>query len=171
MPAPPVFDVAAAHAFFKAAHAEQVDKQGRDYYLHHLVPIAASVEHLGDIAVIAALGHDYIEDIHKGDIEAGVAALRAVGCPEEAIAAIVSVTRMPGETYADLITRSCAHPIGVHIKLADNAHNIASNPALALVDPKKAESLLLKRYIPARDRLIRAALLHELGLYPTEGVA
>jgi hypothetical protein len=166
----PLFDVAAAHAFFKAAHAGQVDKQGRDYYEHHLVPIATMVEHLGDIAVIAALGHDYIEDIHKGNIDAGATALRAVGCPEEAIDAIVSVTRMPGETYDGLITRSCANRLGCEIKLRDNKHNIASNPALAAIDPKRAESLLIKRYLPARDRLIRAQLLHELGLYPVDGV-
>lgn len=163
MSAPPM-TVADAHAFFKAAHGGQTDQQGRDYYTAHLAPIAASVEHLGDIAVIAALGHDYIEDVHEGDLDAGVAALRTEGCPEDAIAAIVSVTRLPGETYSDLITRSCADPLGVHIKLADNAHNIASNPSLALRDEQKAHSLLTRRYLPARDRLIEARTRHALGL-------
>lgn len=158
--------VAEAHVFFKAAHAGQVDKQGRDYYQFHLIPIAEQVEHLGDIAVIAALGHDYIEDVHGGDIEAGTAALRAAACPERATTAIVSVTRMPGETYDDLITRSCTDPLGCEIKLADNGHNIASNPALAATDPKRAHSLLTKRYLPARDRLIEARTLHRLGLFP-----
>lgn len=166
MTARPAMTVADAHAFFKAAHAGQVDAQGRDYYEFHLVPIAKSVEHLGDLAVIAALGHDYIEDIHDGDIDAGVTALRAAGCPERSIAAIVSVTRKPGETYGDLIARSCADELGCEIKLADNAHNIASNPALALIDAKKARSLLTKRYLPARDRLIEARTLHRRGLYP-----
>jgi (p)ppGpp synthase/HD superfamily hydrolase len=162
----PTMTVADAHAFFKAAHAGQVDKQDRDYYEFHLVPIAKEVEHLGDVAVIAALGHDYIEDIHKGDIAAGVAALRAVACPEKAITAIVSVTRMPGETYYELITRSCADELGCEIKLADNGHNIGSSTGLAATDPKKAHSLLTKRYLPARDRLIEARTLHRLGLYP-----
>lgn len=166
IPAPVTMTVTDAHAFFKAAHAGQVDAQGRDYYEFHLVPIAKSVEHLGDIAVIAALGHDYIEDVHKGDIAAGVAALRAAGCPEEAITAIVSVTRMPGEAYVDLITRSCVDPLGCEIKLADNGHNIASAPGLALTDPKKAHSLLTKRYLPARDRLVEARTLHRLGIDP-----
>lgn len=157
--------VEAAHVFFKAAHAGQTDKQGRDYYRHHLVPIANEVTHLGDMGVIAALGHDYIEDIHEGDIVAGVAALRAVGCPEEAIDAIVSVTRIPGEPYVDLITRSCANRLGCEIKLVDNKHNIRSNPALALIDLKQAQSLLDTRYLPARDRLIEARTLHRLGLY------
>ena len=164
MSAAPHLTVAAAHAFFKAAHAGQTDKQGRDYYQHHLVPIAQSVEHLGDEAVIAALGHDYIEDVHEGDINAGVHALRAAHAPERSITAIVSVTRIPGEPYDNLITRSCADPLGVHIKLADNQHNILSNPGLALVDPKKAHRLLAQRYLPARDRLIEARTLHSVRL-------
>lgn len=160
--------VAQAHAFFKAAHAGQVDKQGRDYYEYHLVPVAASVAHLGDEAVIAALGHDYIEDVHDGDLDAGVTALQAEGTPQRSIDAIVSVTRLPGESYPDLITRSCADPLGVHIKLADNAINIESSPGLAVTDPQKAHSLLVKRYLPARDRLIEARLKHTLGLSPAE---
>lgn len=166
MAAPVPMTVADAHAFFKAAHAGQVDKQDRDYYTGHLVPIAEKVAHLGDLAVIAALGHDYIEDVHHGVVGAGIAALAAAGCPDPAIIAIVSVTRMPGESYADLIGRSCADPIGVEIKLADNAHNIESNPGLAATDPEKAKSLLVGRYLPARDRLVEAATLHRLGLYP-----
>lgn len=155
-----------AHEFFRAAHAGQKDKQGRDYYRHHLVPIADEVGGLGDVAVIAALGHDYIEDVHDGDIKAGALALHDARVPDEAISAIVSVTRIPGESYEDLITRSCAHRLGCEIKLADNQHNIVSNPALALIDLKKAVSLLTKRYLPARDRLIEARTLHRLGQYP-----
>lgn len=160
-----VMTVADAHAFFKAAHAGQTDKQERDYYEFHLVPVAQAVEHLGDLAVIAALGHDYIEDVHEGDIEAGCTALRAAGCPEVAITAIVSVTRLPGETYGDLIARSCADPLGCEIKLADNGINIASAPGLAATDPARAHSLLTRRYLPARDRLIEARTLHRLGLF------
>lgn len=156
-----MYPVARAHAFFKAAHAGQVDAQGRDYYTAHLVPIAQSVEPLGDVAVIAALGHDYIEDIHHGDIDAGVAALRAEEVPEEAISAIVSVTRIPGEPYMDLIARAAAHPLGVFVKLSDNAYNIESNEALSRIDPDKARSLLTRRYLPARGRLIEGLRLLE----------
>lgn len=162
----PAMTVTEAHVFFETAHAGQVDKQGRDYYRFHLVPIAEAVEHLGAEAIIAALGHDYIEDPLKGDIEEGVRRLRAARCPERSITAIVSVTRKPGETYDDLITRSCADELGCEIKLADNGVNIASNPGLAQTDPKKAHSLLTKRYLPARDRLIEARTLHRLGLFP-----
>lgn len=143
-----------AHAFFKAEHAGQTDLSGRDYYEAHLVPIAKAVEHLGVEAVIAALGHDWIEDVVK-DVDVAVAILRRKGCPEVSISAIVSVTRLPGEPYDSLITRACGHPLGVHIKLADNEHNILSGPALAETDPETAERLL-RRYLPARDRLIAA---------------
>lgn len=162
----PAMTVTEAHAFFQSAHAGQVDQQVRDYYEHHLVPVAQAVEHLGVEAVIAALGHDYIEDILDGDVEEGVRRLRSVHCPERSIAAIVSVTRLPGETYSDLITRSCADALGCEIKLADNGVNIISNPSLAQSAPEKAHSLLTKRYLPARDRLVEARTLHRLGLYP-----
>lgn len=164
MPEP--MTVTAAHAFFAAAHTGQTDAQGRDYYTHHLAPIAASVEHLGDDAIIAALGHDYIEDIHAGALDSGVAALKAAGTPDRAIAAIVAVTRRPGETYATLIARAAADPLACEIKLADNTHNIAANPALAATDPAKAHSLLTKRYLPARDQLITARTHHHLDLPP-----
>ena len=155
--------VAEAHVFFADQHHGQTDKQDRDYYLHHLVPIAESVEHLGDAAVIAALGHDWIEDIIK-DVTRATTILCAMRAPGSAISAIVSVTRIPGETYTSLITRSCADPLGVEIKLADNKRNITSNPALALIDLTLAESLLTNRYLPARDRLIEARTRHRAGL-------
>lgn len=38
--------------------------------------------------------------------------------------------------------------------------NIASNPDLAAVEPKRAHSLLVKRYLPARE-VLRAAVENE----------
>ena len=172
----PLLTVEACDAFVRVQHAGQVDKAGRDYYNHHLVPIAAAVAHLGDHAIMAALLHDWIEDILDGDINEGVGRLRAIGCPEPVIAAVVSVTRITRadgtkEKYTDLIARSCDDPLGVYIKLADNGHNITSNPDLAVTDPKQAKSLLSNRYLPARDRLIAARSLHMLGMYSRENLA
>lgn len=151
-----MFTVTDAGRLAAEAHAGQVDKLGRDYFNAHLVPIAEAVAHLGEHAVCAAYLHDIIEDT---DWDAD--GLRDAGVPESVVATVVSVTRMPGETYDDLIARSCADPLGVHIKLADNTHNIASNPALAVVDQEKAHNLLMGRYLPARDRLIEARARHD----------
>lgn len=151
------FTVEDARAMARAAHAGQKDKQGRDYYEHHIVPIAESVVALGEEAVIAALLHDIVEDTNEdSDINWTVELLSEAGVPERSVRAVDSVTRREGEPYPDLITRSCDDELGVHIKLADNGQNISANPGLAAVNFEKAERLLNGRYIPARDRLIVA---------------
>lgn len=135
------------------AHDDQVDKQGRDYYEHHLVPVAESLAHLGEHAVMAGYLHDIVED--HGDLYS-LDRLRALGIPEPVVRAVDSVSRRPGESYFDLIDRACADPLGVHVKIADNEHNILSNPGLAVMDEAHAQTLLAGRYLPARDRLIAA---------------
>lgn len=151
-----------AEAFFSAEHEGQEDLQGRDYFIHHLIPVAHLLLPLGTEAYIAGLGHDYIEDVHPGGIARGVAALLDARIPEASIEAIVAVTRLPGETYAALIDRACAHPLGTEVKLADNEVNLRGIPSLAQVDYAKARSLT-GRYLNARDRLIRARIAH--GVY------
>lgn len=159
-----MFTVIDARDLARRAHAGQKDQQGRDYFTHHLAPIAAALEAYGDPAVIAGWLHDIVEDHPEYTLDR----LRSLGVPYAVVRAIDSVTRRENETYDDLITRSCADPIGVLVKLADNAHNIASNPSLAVIDLPKAQRLLIKRYVPARARLIEARLRHELcGGAPT----
>ena len=83
--------------------------------------------------------------------------LVACGVPEVVVEAVDAVTRRPGEPYiAGLIRRAAAHPLGRLVKLADNAHNLASNAELARVDPGKARSLREGRYRPARRILLAA---------------
>jgi len=74
---------------------------------------------------------------------------------------VESVTRIPGETYTELIERAATHPRGRYVKLVDNSWNITLNPELAQVDPAKAESMLTGRYLPARRRLLDACDLDE----------
>lgn len=134
------------------AHAGQRDKQGRPYFEFHVEPIALALTDLGEHAVMAGYLHDVAEDCPS---RYSIAHLEAVGLPESVVQAVDSVTRRADETYDDLIARSCADPLGVHVKLADNAHNILSSPGLAQGHPRRAESLL-KRYLGARDRLVAA---------------
>src|SRR5262245_40476678 len=133
--------------FARKAHAGQVDAQGRDYFEAHLVPIAALLRPFGEDAAIAGVLHDVLEDT---DVTADD--LRDLGLPETVVSAVEAVTRRDGEPYEELIERASAHPLGRLVKLADNWHNLSSNPELALHDPEKA-ARLRERYTAARARL------------------
>ena len=151
----------------RSAHTGQTDLTGRDYFTGHLDPIAASIHRYGDRAIAAAWLHDIIEDTRHWPTPITVIQLHAWGVPAIVIEAVDAVTRRPDETYKELITRACAHPLGCIVKLADNWYNIISNPGLAQVDRQKAESMLRTRYIPARDRLIAARTRYETdGILP-----
>jgi len=172
----------------RAAHAGQVDQQQRDYFDAHLAPIARGARALahallggergcgerirmddgrdpvagpgtssnGGRIVVAAWLHDVIEDT-----DTTLADLAAHGVDPEAIAAVDSVTRRADESYEELISRSCAHPVGRLVKLVDNAWNLTSNAGLARTDPERARELREERYLPARTRLLGAAELTE----------
>jgi (p)ppGpp synthase/HD superfamily hydrolase len=154
------FSVPDAHLLALHAHEGQVDKQGRDYYLAHLRPIAEALRPYGPEAEMAGALHDIVEDTRdhpdperRYDLDR----LRALGVPEVVVEAVDAVTRRPGEPYiSGLIRRSAAHPLGRLVKLADNKHNLAANAQLAAIDPDKARSLLEGRYRPARRILLAA---------------
>jgi hypothetical protein len=142
--------VDAARDLAIARHAGHVTKQGVDYYTAHLAPIAGRLEGYGPNAVIAGLLHDVVEDT-----DTSLEDLLRAGVPSAVVRAIDSVSKRPGEAYDDLIARAAADPLGRVVKLADNAQNIADNPALAVIDPEKAASLLAK-YETARQTLLAA---------------
>jgi hypothetical protein len=56
------FTVPDAHLLALHAHQGQVDKQGRDYYLAHLRPIAEALRPHGPHAEMAGALHDIVED-------------------------------------------------------------------------------------------------------------
>jgi (p)ppGpp synthase/HD superfamily hydrolase len=154
------FTVPDAHLLALRAHEGQVDKQGRDYYLAHLLPIAEALRPYGRDAEMAGVLHDVVEDTRdhpdparRYDLER----LRAVGVPDIVVAAIDAVTRRPGEPYiSGLIHRAAAHPLGRLVKLADNKHNLAANEELATTDPEGARRVRDGRYLPARRILLAA---------------
>ena len=129
------------------AHAGQLDKQGRDYYEAHLVPIADSLAPFGEYAWAAGILHDIVEDTSTGYDD-----LAAAGIPPEVVDAVRAVTRVPGERYQRLIERACAHPFGRLVKLADNWHNLNDLAGLEQTDPATAERLR-RRYVTARQAL------------------
>jgi (p)ppGpp synthase/HD superfamily hydrolase len=131
-------------------HRGQVDRQDRDYYEAHLLPIARLLLPFGSAAVTAGLLHDVVEDTGTT-----LGELRALGLPESVISAVDAVSRRDGERYEDLIGRACADPLGRLVKLADNWHNLSGLDDLAAIDAEAADRLRA-RYLAARARLSAA---------------
>jgi (p)ppGpp synthase/HD superfamily hydrolase len=154
------FTVPDAHLLALQAHEDHVDKQGRDYYLAHLLPIAEALRPYGPDAEMAGVLHDIVEDTRDHPDPArryDLDRLRALGVPDVVVAAIDAVTRRPGEPYiSGLIHRAAAHPLGRLVKLADNKHNLDASNELAKSDPEGARRLREGRYRPARRILLAA---------------
>lgn len=132
------------------AHAGQVDKQGRDYFQHHLQPIADLLRPYGSHAYVAGLLHDVVEDT-----SVTCSQLADLGFPSPIVEAVRAVTRQEGESYSELITRAAAHPLGRLVKLADNWHNLSSLDALTDDDDR---TRLRLRYEGAREVLERSLI-------------
>lgn len=145
-----------AKGIARRAHDGQQDKAGRDYFDAHLIPIASAATVFGETVTAAAWLHDVLEDTSVTADE-----LRRLGASPPVVSAVESVTRRTNESYAQLIQRTGADPVGRFVKLIDNAWNITSKPILAETDPERAKSLLHGRYEPARRQLMRACAIEE----------
>lgn len=143
----PLIDRARAAA--AAAHAGQLDKQGRDYVEAHLEPVAEALTAHQPEVVAAGWLHDIVEDadwtVERVAEEFGPEVARAVD----------AVTRRADETYDELIERAAADQLGRLVKLADNSVNLAANESLAVSDPETAARLRAK-YETARRRLLES---------------
>ncbi|MCG5464297.1 HD domain-containing protein [Micromonospora sp. MED01] len=151
--------VADADALAYRAHFGQVDKAGNPYIEHpRAVARILGEQGHGDLAVMAGLLHDVVEDtpITLDD-------LRHAGYSEAVVSAVDAVSRREGETYMDMIRRAAANPLGRLVKLADNAHN-SSEERLAHLDPDNAE-FLRRRYAKARVVLLAGASAAELDAF------
>lgn len=104
-----------AIAIAAAAHEGQVDKGGAPYILHPL-KVMLRVGTLEE-RIVAVL-HDVVED-------SGISLedLRQEGFSETVLAAIASVTKVPGESYELFVERAAQNPIGRVVKLADLEEN------------------------------------------------
>lgn len=98
------------------AHHGQTDRNGQPYVLHALrVMFRLESEH----ERMAGVLHDVVEDTPYT-----LADLRAMGYPEEVVAAVNCLTRRPDETYEASIARAAANPIARRVKLADLEDNL-----------------------------------------------
>ncbi len=92
----------------------------------------------GEYEQMTAVLHDVIEDtpVTAADLEAR-------GCPPEVIAAVVAISKVPGEDQAVYLARVAANPIALAVKYADIADN-TSPDRLAKLDEHTQRRLRAK---------------------------
>ncbi len=99
------------------AHAGQFDRGGNPYILHPLKVmhyLKSSDEELQCIALL----HDVIEDTKTTWQD-----LRDIGCPDRILAAVMALTKMPGQSYNEYKEVVFANVDAMKVKLADLRHN------------------------------------------------
>lgn len=97
------------------AHKDQHDKSGMPYVFH---PFHLAEQMKDEITTVVALLHDVVEDTNYTAED-----LRAMGFPEEAVAAIQLMTHDKSIPYMDYVSRIKENPIAKKVKLADLRHN------------------------------------------------
>jgi hypothetical protein len=97
------------------AHAGQIDKSGRPYIEH---PLRVMTRVQGEHTQMAAVLHDVVEDTTVTPDD-----LRAAGCPEPVVTAVIALSKQPGEALPDYIARVAVDPIAAVVKRADIGDN------------------------------------------------
>jgi (p)ppGpp synthase/HD superfamily hydrolase len=135
----------AAIALAAKVHAGQRDKAGAPYILH---PLRLMLKFADAPARMAAVLHDVVED-------GGVTfeQLRALGIPENVIAAVDGLTRRENESYQEFVARATQDPIALRVKIEDVRDNMDIT-RLAQLTPKDVERL--NRYHAALRVLLAA---------------
>jgi hypothetical protein len=119
----------------REAHAGQVDKSGQPYIDH---PLRVMTRVRGKHEQMAAVLHDVVEDTTVTPDD-----LRAAGCPEPVVTAVIALSKTPGEELSDYLRRVAADPIAVTVKRADIGDN--TDPVrMSALDPELADRLKAK---------------------------
>ncbi|MGG5288785.1 GTP pyrophosphokinase [Pseudomonas shirazensis] len=117
------------------AHEGQYDKGGAAYILHPLrVMMRVSTPEQRIVAVL----HDVLEDTPLT-----VSDLALEGFPLKILAALLSLSRRPGESYEAFVIRAGADPLAREVKLADLADN---SDLSRIACPGPADLARLSRY-------------------------
>lgn len=98
------------------SHAGQRDKAGQAYFQH---PMRVAMRCRTPEERIVALLHDVIEDCGVSTDD-----LLREGFPREIVECVLSVTKIPGESYMDFVARAKRDPIGHIVKLHDLEDNL-----------------------------------------------
>lgn len=146
--------VSYTNEFVALAHEGQ--PYGEEPYVNHVRRVAERLRPHGEWAYMAGLLHDAVEDT-----AVTLDLLWQMGYPEMVIRAVDTVTLRDAEDYMDRIYIAAAHPLGCHVKLADNTDNRAQLHKLVETDPRRARRLCEKYdkalavLVPARDAHMR----------------
>ncbi len=125
-----MFTVDDATRIARAAHEGQLDKSGVPYIGHPLrVMRAVTGEHEQMVAVL----HDVLEDTPVTADD-----LRAAGCPEPVVVAVVAISKVPQESQEDYLARVAANPVARAVKHADIADNSSPARLSCLDEPTQA---------------------------------
>lgn len=132
------------------AHLHQKRKDGTPY-IAHPVRVALRVAEIADREGVLGLGSQTVSLLHDvvEDTDVTFDELRELGFDQIVLDALDSVTKRPGETYADFVLRAKDNSIGRVVKLADIADNMEDQSAL---DPEEA-AFLTQRYTKAVEVL------------------
>lgn len=127
-------------------HSGQVDRGGNPYILHCLKVMYYLKTNDEELQCIA-LGHDLIEDCNVT-----YAQLKQEGFTDRIIDGIRGLTKMPGETPVDYMTRIKSNKDCVLVKLCDLRHNSDIRRLKGLTDKDFAR---LKKYSEMYNELIK----------------
>jgi len=139
-----VNEVREAWAIAREAHKDQKDKAGRPY-IEHIEAVAGAVAGRGPTVQAIAVLHDLLEDTDWTK-----EMLFAKGFSSTVVNGVLTLTRRPGEVYADYIERVAQHPDVIPVKLADLTHN--TDPNRGVIPPS-----LRRRYDAAIVRLLQVS--------------
>lgn len=124
-----------AYYLSRNAHKGQVDKGGRDYFLH---PCAvAETVHTANEKVVALL-HDVVEDT-----EVSLRDLEDAGFPRVIVDAVDAITKRPGEAYDKYMERVKKNRIALVVKISDMQHNADIS---RIKEPKEEDYERVKKY-------------------------
>ena len=132
-------------------HDGQVDKAGEPYILHPLSVMFRVRKAGADILTqIAAVLHDVLEDTETTAEE-----IEEQFGPEVA-AAVIALTREPGESYQAYIQRTAMNSIARRVKVADLEDNLDLRRSSWASTAKENETLLSlrRRYVTALKALM-----------------
>ena len=123
-----------AESLAKKYHKGQVDKAGKEYFLH---PQYVSEHVLGYKGKIVGYLHDILEDTDCTEEK-----LRSE-FDDDIVAAVLALTRRNGEDYTDFILRVKQNAIATSVKAADIIHNSMIE---RLNNPSEKDYQRLKKY-------------------------
>lgn len=122
-----------------AAHAGQLDKGGHPYIMH---PIRVMLAMDDEEARIVAVLHDVLEDCPDF-----VWMVEGAGFSRTVLRALTALTRLPGESYGDFITRVAVNPLARKVKVADMRDNMDLSRIPNPTELDRARVMKYERYV------------------------